>query len=103
MLSVAGRGCRKLRQQVAKKQTGINMAHVDAQVCALHPTPTAKHLGCLLSASGSYSPEIKTRLSSANKARGRLAQRVLKGNLSIRLKVRLWCSLVRSIALCALE
>ncbi|CAK0846574.1 unnamed protein product [Prorocentrum cordatum] len=84
-------------------RTQVNASGLTMNVCALHPTPTVKYLGCLLSATGSYSPEIKTRLTSANKAHGRLAQRVLKGNLSIRLKVRLWCSLVRSIALHALE
>eukprot|EP00959_Pyramimonas_sp_CCMP1952_P384907 8066743-Pyramimonas_sp.AAC.1 len=79
------------------------MTRVHMQVRALRPTPTVKYLGCLLSATGPYSSEIKARLSSANRARGRLAQRVHKGNLSIRLKARLWSSLARSIALCALE
>ena len=62
-----------------------------------------KYLGCLLSTTGSYAAEIRARLHGANQAHGRLAQKVLKGSISTRLKVRLWKSLVRSLVLYALE
>ncbi|CAK0838736.1 unnamed protein product [Prorocentrum cordatum] len=95
MVSVAGKGCRTVRRKISTKQIGISLTHAGGQVRAIHPTPTVKYLGCLLSAKGSCSAEVKARLTSANQAHGQLIQKVLAGNLSARLKIRLWNSLAR--------
>eukprot|EP00959_Pyramimonas_sp_CCMP1952_P416020 8716317-Pyramimonas_sp.AAC.1 len=71
MVNVVGKGCRRVRKRISAKQTGISLTHADGQARAIHPTPTVKYLGCLLSATGSYSAEVKARLTSANQAHGR--------------------------------
>eukprot|EP00959_Pyramimonas_sp_CCMP1952_P426163 8926205-Pyramimonas_sp.AAC.1 len=47
--------------------------------------------------------EVTYRIQGADAAHARLARRAFKGHFSVRLRVRLWCSLVRSTALYGLE
>eukprot|EP00959_Pyramimonas_sp_CCMP1952_P430403 9014545-Pyramimonas_sp.AAC.1 len=47
--------------------------------------------------------EVTHRIQGCNAAHARLARRAFKGHFSVRLRVRLWCSLVRPTALHSLE
>eukprot|EP00959_Pyramimonas_sp_CCMP1952_P314696 6587682-Pyramimonas_sp.AAC.1 len=40
MVSVVGKGCRRVRKKISAKQTGISLTHADGQARAIHPTPT---------------------------------------------------------------
>ncbi|CAK0906494.1 unnamed protein product [Prorocentrum cordatum] len=103
MVGIAGQGCKKLRRQVKSKQTGVHMKSRDGARFDVHALPHVKYLGVRLSVQGAMREEVAARLQTASLVHGRLSQRIFRDSTSTRLRVRLWCSLVRSIALYALE
>eukprot|EP00959_Pyramimonas_sp_CCMP1952_P196366 4105564-Pyramimonas_sp.AAC.1 len=94
-----GRGSRRFNKDIAVRTTGV--------LCGgkpLHPRDSVQYLGLQLSVTGRSGVTVDARISKANTAHARLAPKVFrKGFLPAALRVRLWISLVRTIALHGLE
>ena len=95
----AGKGSKQLNREITKRQTGVKCGGM-----ALHPCDSVKYLGVMLSASGRSGPAVNARIAAANHAHARLATKVFKkGVIPLGLRVRLWNSLVKPIALYGMD
>ncbi|CAK0846072.1 unnamed protein product, partial [Prorocentrum cordatum] len=94
-----GSGMATTTKKIKKKKIRF-----DVRGSSLPALLSVKYLGVQVSMTGTAKIELDSRLKKANAAYARLAARPFKKSyLTLRVKVRLWTALVRSIALYAAE
>eukprot|EP00959_Pyramimonas_sp_CCMP1952_P403910 8463696-Pyramimonas_sp.AAC.1 len=98
LIVTTGRRSKVRKATIRTKQTNVTMdgTLIDA-------TPSVKYLGAKQRDDSSMVEEVTHRIQGGNAAHARLARRAFKCQFSVRLRGRLWCSLVRSSALYGLE
>ena len=86
------------KSTIRAKQTSIKMdgTSIDA-------TSSVKYLGTKQRDGSTMVEEVTHRIQGGSASHARLVRRAFKGQFSVKLRVRLWCSLVRSSALYGLE